>query len=49
LPGFGEGPLPHYGMTGPIERWRQEVARRTVSRNKSLKSRQEKCAVKERV
>jgi hypothetical protein len=34
-------------MTGPIERWRQEVARRNVSRNKSLKSRQEKCAVKE--
>jgi hypothetical protein len=49
LPGFGEGPLPHYGMTGPIERWRQEVARRNVSRNKSLKSRQGKCAVKERV
>jgi hypothetical protein len=46
LPGFGEGPLPHYGMDAQHLDFRK---RRTVSRNKSLKSRQEKCAVKERV
>jgi hypothetical protein len=49
LPGFGDGPLPHYGMDGAVERRRQYVARRNVSRNKSLKSRQGNCAVKERV
>jgi hypothetical protein len=47
LPGFGDGTLPHYGHDGPIDRWRQDVARRNVNRNKSIKSRQEKCAVKE--
>jgi hypothetical protein len=43
VPGFGDGPLPHYGMDAQ----HLDFRKRNASRNKSLKSRQDKCAVRE--